>query len=947
MGKMTITMISTILMISSIAGIIGMEDEPASAEPTRGDLSDPLDLTLNSFDDLLEPGVVESFYVSLYNDYDGSGFQRSSSPMNITELKEVKITIVSIVDEDMDVVDPQPVTWTFMEAYNNNGDGYTFERYNSVNFFGDSGSSYFSFTINTEDILPGDYQIRIDVDFRYQIDWDGGTSYDWARTVRSYYTPFTIRSSIGISGYPNYPFRAFSESLNYDSLYSGAEKKLFGFEYPYSNSGTISDITAMISFPGSGITVDQSQISSPTLPNHLVWRITIPFDTLPGEHELLLQLSYRDDGVQVNEMSTIQTFTIGFTPMIFAPQSDDLNDPFLTFSRSSLPDSLTVPFRNGGNVELHQVTIRLDLDNTRYIDGTSYYINEDSNGNDYQEGIEVEFESIPVDGTVQVAFETVNFLPRLPPGIYKVPVDYMGYYTDDGSTGGSPREVMTGGWNDIGLYDHRTIMRNTVYPEDKNSDFYQYILIRILDDPEGPLLSGYIDSGYNQYPGTVNAYMRLRIENYEMYEFKNLIYHIHTDMGSPFTRPNSNSNDSGFTTLEPILRAGLYESSSYNTQSDSFYFYANIREDAAPGINYFYVDIEGQNEYNQPFNKTILAYITIRSNQPRFEVLSVEVGDLLEDRSVAVTVDVINVGLGGARNLTVFFKSSNTGYNGVDAPSEVGNVVREGTFSYTFHFKPESETRYFNGNYNGYLYFSYYDDLGDFEELMSGNSLYVKFDIYDKLPDLKIIKVDAPLVDRGDTFEVQVTVMNVGGSATNGLKVMIPYNSAQFSILTGIQEISDLEPNETILITFRIKAASEISDGTTYSFTVYFSYTDILGRERLFSDAETDSFSVRIKDRVIPSEQRQVVEDDGVIVSAGAGSVILGIFILFAAIIFGGIIVGGARELYSGKPVTERKTASPRPVAKKLEFDDEEEEEEMDEEDEEEEEEADEESEDW
>jgi hypothetical protein len=428
--------------------------------------------------------------------------------------------------------------------------------------------------------------------------------------------------------------------------------------------------------------------------------------------------------------------------------------------------------------------VHLDLDNTRYVYGANYYINEDSSGSIYEEGVEAEIPNIPVGESRMVTFEILDFLPRLPPGKYMIPIDYIASYYDDGSTGGASGQRTVGHWTSMGYWDHRNIMRDREYPEDKNSEYQPFLLIEILQDPDGPMINAFVDSGYNQPPGTVNGRFRLFIENYEMYEFRHLIYTIHTDDGSPFERPFSNDNDTDNGTLEPVLRAGLYESSGTSTQSDSFYFYANIRKDAPPGLNYFKVDMEGFTEFGNPFQKTLIAYIQISALEPKFQPMTVVVDNILADRTVEVTVEVLNIGLGGAINLTCFFVSSSTGYVSTDLPTEIGNIMPGEVFFYTFHVKPESESRYFNGNYYGYVYFSYYDEMGEFDELMSGSNMQVRYDIYDKLPDIRVLKVESDLVDRGDEFDVVVTIMNVGGSGTSNLKVLLPYNSAQFIIET-------------------------------------------------------------------------------------------------------------------------------------------------------------------
>lgn len=259
------------------------------------------------------------------------------------------------------------------------------------------------------------------------------------------------------------------------------------------------------------------------------------------------------------------------------------------------------------------------------------------------------------------------------------------------------------------------------------------------------------------------------------------------------------------------------------------------------------------------------------------------------------------------------------------------------TFFYTLKIRPDGDRRYFDGSYTGTVYFAYYDDIGTYDEMFSGNSISIRFDIYDKLPDIRIINVDAPLVDRSKEFDVDITIMNYGGSTASNLKVLLPYDSNQFQIVEGgEQELDDLASGEVATITFTMKAQEEISDGTTYSFTLFFSYSDVQGRTRTFGESQTDSFSIRIKDRIIPSQTQTVIKDDGQIISDGAGNLLLGIMIVIAVIVFVKLTSNTKVEVKNVQaPVEQKQEKAPRGKKIKEDVDEDEEEEDEDDEDEE------------
>ncbi|MEA3559371.1 MAG: hypothetical protein U9R75_08980, partial [Candidatus Thermoplasmatota archaeon] len=781
-----------------IAGVSGSSE---LAEPTRGGLDDPFDPTFHMIDhgSTIYPGQDERFYIDIYSTYNGSEYQGALSPGNETTVKDVKMQFVDAFYEDGSIADNDPLVWDVNTFYNNDGDGYEIARYNYGNFFTDASNNYLEYSIKTTDVMPGNYILKFRITYQYMADWNGATTYDWMSASFDIEYNINVRSYMAANGWPDYTLYAYNENMNTDTLYSGAQHKLFGIMNINSASGTLTDIQGIMSFPGNPITVDASVIPSETIPYYYAWRINIPSDLAPGTYEVMIHFRYMRNGEEIVEAPALYEFMVQYTPLLMPPEFNDLETPFATFNRASLPHSLDIPMTNMGNVDLKHVEVRLDMSNTRYVDNSQIWFDENNNGYEVMEEQEIELELVGVGETEVATFNMINFLPKLPPGLYKIPLDYLAKYDDMGETGKTPGERLSGYWNEMGYYQHRNILRDIVYPEDNNEGHVPYILIRIVDD-NGPLFTGNIDYRYDQDPGATNVYMRLRVENHEMYEFRSIVYKIHIDGGSPFAYPYSSGMDKvNATTLPPIYRSGIGESDRSGTASDSFYFYVNIRNDALPGMNYFQVDVSGFDEFNQPFETMFMGYITINAQQPRFQHTNITVGDILDDRSVEVTVAIQNMGLGGAKNLSCFFVSNYGGYISTDPVQEIGYVGPGDEFIYTFHYKPDGERRYFSSNYNGYIYFAYYDDIDEYDEMFSGSSLYIRFDIYDKLPDIMIINVNAPLVDRNDDFQVEVTVMNVGGSTASDISLLLPYSASYFDIENAEQDMDDLAPGETVV----------------------------------------------------------------------------------------------------------------------------------------------------
>ncbi|MFW3147237.1 MAG: hypothetical protein ACMUIE_10560 [Thermoplasmatota archaeon] len=888
MGKFKPVLLMFVLVAASFLALLaGAAGSSEGVEPTRAGIENPFNAAIyfTYLSDPYYPGEHEGLYGYVYSDYDGSAFEGSLSPGNETEVKEVKFSYVGMFHEDSGDPATAQILWTQSGFYNNDGDGYTIDRYWDQYFYTDASNNYLEFDIKTDDARPGEYVMRFQVSFRYMINWDGATQYDWVTRTITVDADLEIRSYLGANGWPDYTFYALDQYYNNENLYSGAANEKFGLLSVYSASGTLTDIQATLAFPGLSIMVRNPVLNFESIVSTIVWNIDVPQNFLPGTYEVQLQLEYTRSGTAITEAPMLYEFTVEYTPLLMPPEFDDLSTPFATYHQKTLPTSIDVPFINVGNVDLYDIVVSLDTSNTRYVSNGQYWFDENNNANVNFDNLEFSLGDVAVGGTGTATFSMVNFMPRLPPGLYKIPIDYYALYYDDGTTGNTPGEKISGYWNEMGYYEHRNIMRDIEFPE-TGDEHMPYLLIEILDDPEGPDITGYIDSGYNVPPGTVNNRMRLMIENHEMYYFFNLEYRIHIDDGSPFNLPYAHDNYTG-ETLPPVYRGGVSETSGTGISTDSFYFYANIREDAMPGINYFKVDVEGVNEWDAPFNHTFWAYITLTAHQPRFQELNVQVGEVMEDRSVEVTVEIQNMGRGGARNMSCYFDYSSNGYTSIDPAAYIGTVGPGATFFYTFHFRPEGSRRYLDGGYSGTVYFSYYDDMGQFTDLYAGTNMNLRFDVYEKLPDIRVIDVNAPLLDRNKEYNVKVTVMNMGGTTAEGLKVMLPYDSNQFRIIQNMEvDVGDLEPGEQYELEYRFSVQDEVSDGTTYSFTLYFSYTDVQGRMREYSDAQTDSFSLRIKDRIIPYTEQVVVKDDGQYISQGLGSFLLGIMILVAVIVF-------------------------------------------------------------
>jgi hypothetical protein len=900
------------------------------------------DVNPQSYAGTYYPGDTNQFYFELESNYNGENFDPNSpAPFNSTALFNVTMSFIAILDEDMNTVVNNPLYWINNDVYNNGGDGYGFGNKGSTNnYFADDTGGFQELGIKVDNITPGNYIIHIRERFKYLDSWDGLTQYNYTNWIfDNDYIPFTVLSAVGPTANFEYTFVSTADNNFNEPLYAGAEFEKFVIKNLIEPSGEITDITGELrmdmpeyfAIVNPVCTLSQIGGGSPDLVN---WRINVDKHTPPGEYTVYLQLSYTrtsggtDHMVVESEMS--HPFTVLYTPLLkppLPPEGETMPEPVAIITQKDINGSFTVGFVNDGNTPISNLHVRLDMDNTRYIKESEFYYNENSNAGTVWPELSVDFgdQVIDVAETVDAEFNMVHLIHYLPPGKYMIPVDYTCTYFDEGATGNPSGDVAAGYWDDANQQLlHRNIMQIIEYPEDFSDLHIPYIIVEVQDDFDGIDVEVQISSGqFNQNQGAINRYLTMNVFNYEYYAFHDMTYYIYADASSPFSIPGGNGTE---TTLPPIHRPNLNSGGISSIGTDSFNFYTNIKENANPGINYVQVDISGYNQYLQPVTKTVWMQININPKQPRFEVTEVVTGNVTDDMEVTVTATIKNIGLGAAYDVGAYFVSSNTGFIGPYEITPIGNLMPGETATYEFKVKTAAGNYYFHGSYSGTIQFEYTDEMDTFYPLYSpGNSDSVTYYVYSKLPDLIITSVNAPLIEGGETVSATITVMNIGGTTAKNVTVILPYSSAQFQI-TGAGnsiDLADIEPSDSAIISVQITALDEITDDTTYSFTLYFSYQNIEGRTTTYSEGERESFTIRTKDEVTYNEELQLIEEKGKILDEGLAMLLLGILILVGLIIFAMIFVKGSRggqtAISEAPPKEEEKSMAPRakPVKKK------------------------------
>jgi len=135
---------------------------------------------------------------------------------------------------------------------------------------------------------------------------------------------------------------------------------------------------------------------------------------------------------------------------------------------------------------------------------------------------------------------------------------------------------------------------------------------------------------------------------------------------------------------------------------------------------------------------------------------------------------------------------------------------------------------------------------------------------------------------------VKITVTNVGGSPAQNASAMLVNPNTVFVVKGDkTSDLGTIAPGESQSVSFQVTAASDITDATSYSMWLYFSYRRVDGNTLTYSEGDHESFSIRTKDTIQTTKQEQVVE-----YKAGTsqstvdfGAIILGVLILIGMII--------------------------------------------------------------
>lgn len=593
----------------------------------------------------------EEFSIRLGEDYGAEEFDGDNDGYNPSandDLFNVTVTIREFRNEEgktIPVSSNNPFSGFasgYGSAYNNNGDGYpiagTFGRY----WYANEDNDDFKLNLKTT-VVPGDYTLYVIAHYKIRIDYDEDEfEYIFDTRTEDIYIPVEVVSGLSVPVDKDITIYSNGGTPGV-TLYAGASLQLVGVTGVSPDVGKVGGITGSLSYSGNEVEVPTiyktaSLNELETWENAILyWRINVKENAAPGFYDLKLSLAYTrnwDDGDETNDISITENsinlkIKIDFSPLLSPPDSNDLTAYITQLNQEDEAQlTLEVTFTNGGNVDLTQIEVLLDLSNARYFYTSDFYYDEDNNAAKVYPGTEKSIDTLNIGDTETVTF-VVGVRNDIPPGKYIIPITYDAKYFDTGVFGASSIDKDT----DENEYNDILTARGAKEPDD---EAYIFVLV------EDSLLDMEATTNNRLQPGMIEANLQVNLQNVDGYDLTDLNITIPYNTNLPIV-PSGGKEDFEYHLMDAL-------GSGWNTFQN---FVVNVKEDARLGIHDIPVKVECLNELEEKVTLTVTLELEIIPVPPEIVVAMVESPKISSGTSFDLKVTVMNIGGSKATNITV------------------------------------------------------------------------------------------------------------------------------------------------------------------------------------------------------------------------------------------------------------------------------------------------------
>jgi hypothetical protein len=493
--------------------------------------------------------------------------------------------------------------------------------------------SGFEYDIKDEGV-EDTYNLTVRFSYEYDVWDDVNFQYDTFSGTDTDYVYIRIADGVTVGS----DVKVFSESdvIQGHYLYAGQTFQKVGV-WVSTGVGKVGEVTATISMPTSTknyITLDQSSAYTSQISSgsglYFKYRADVKDGTPPGRYEATLKVVYQRYYGDPNERTIMADqipieFIVDFTPLL----TRSANFEF-TFTQGIDTASLDdIEFENIGNTELKKLDLWIDISN--YFEQNDFYYYGDG-GAKVPEPLrpdEPPPESIPKGSTFRMTFSDINVFRFLPAGEHRLPVQYEGYYYDDGTAGGS---------SDFKQTDE------SVYNVIKGD--WIYIVIHIVDDTPNFKVESTTSINLGRIMKDVD--ISVSVNNQEDVEMIYMTVSLSTT-ATDNTKVFINPKDPAATSLK-VMEVQRF----YGQTTQWFTFNADVVQGIPDGHYEIPLTLSGINsDTRESFEVTKTITVRVNPTPPKLIVTDISYTEIKPKQEFQLTINVENIGGDTARDVFV------------------------------------------------------------------------------------------------------------------------------------------------------------------------------------------------------------------------------------------------------------------------------------------------------
>ncbi len=567
------------------------------------------------------------------------------------------------------------------------------------------------------------------------------------------------------------------------------------------------------------------------------------------------------------------------------------------FFQSTDEKSLSLKFKNEGNIDLKNVEVELYTENSEFFYKSSFYYDENNYGTKQYYGEKIELGDIAI-GQSETKLFTINMKDNLPPGLYKIPIKYTAAYNREGIL-----DV------DLSVNDfHEKITAARMW---NNKGYTPFILVNILegddsDDNIEPDLLAYSTTSLQQ--GMNRVLLEVELTNLERYRLNNVNAYISVGGSSPI-RPLNELNNTPITIDAQEKNFLIYGySDSEIPQTFFVHFLVDIDNNASSGMHKVPITLTCLDNYNQERTTIVFVALYIKPVPPSLVISDVSTTDIRSNETFFLTVKVYNCGGSEAKNVKLMFNGSSNLFSAQNIFQEVSSIKKGKEVE--FNFAISAGEVELGKTYTSSVLISYEDILGNYYSFTSNakntiplkvNTDKVETEQKEPLLRPRFVLSDLTTTDivPNNNFTLTIKLYNYGERSAINLYIMFNESSNLFSAADSIYGPNFIKENTKIKYDYTIMAG-EVEPGGVYTSSFLLSYSDLVGNFYNFYENPSLSIKLYVKekeetspDSIIEAQKNETgvkyfkaEESDVFDISNGFAMIILGLFILISSIIF-------------------------------------------------------------